>query len=109
MEVYQDSLLAKQNRVTAAFEKFSEVMLPDSWVGTFYDLGAGALNLASALDGLPIKIAAIITAAGALQSVLKGMAQLDIVKSIKGTWQGLAKPKMTGFGINVAIIIEEPA
>ena len=109
MEIYQDSLLAKQNRVTAAFEKFSEVMLPDSWVGAFYDLGAGALNLASALDGLPIKIAAIITAAGALQSVLKGMAQLDIVKSIKGTWQGLVKPKMTGFGINVAIIIEEPA
>lgn len=109
MEIYQDSLLAKQNRVTAAFEKFSEVMLPDSWIGVFYDLGAGALNLASALDGLPIKIAAIITAAGALQSVLKGMAQLDIVKSIKGTWQGLAKPKMTGFGINVAIIIEEPA
>lgn len=109
MEVYQDSLLAKQNRVTAAFEKFSEVMLPDAWVGTFYDLGAGALNLASALDGLPVKIAAIITAAAALKSVWGSLGKMDIAKSIKGTWQDLAKPKMTGFGINVAIIIEEPA
>lgn len=109
MEIYQDGLLAKQNRVTAAFEKFSEVMLPDSWVGIFYDLGAGALNLASALDGLPVKIAAIITAFGALKSVWGGLGKMDIIKSIKGTWQGLAKPKMTGFGINVANIIEEPA
>ena len=109
MEIYQDSLLAKQNRVTAAFEKFSEVMLPDSLVGVFYDLESGALNLASALDGLPIKIAAIITAFGALKSVWGSLGKMDIIKSIKGTWQGLVKPKMTGFGINVTSITEEPA
>ena len=109
MEIYQDSLLAKQNRVTAAFEKFSEVMLPDSLVGAFYDLESGALNLASALDGIPIKIVAIVTAASVLKSVLIDIKTTKPYKAIAETLTDLAKPKMTGFGINVAIIIEEPA
>lgn len=109
MEIYQDSLLAKQNRVTAAFEKFSEVMLPDSLVGAFYDLESGALNLASALDGIPIKIVAIVTAASVLKSVLTDIKTTKPYKAIAETLTDLAKPKMTGFGINVAIIIEEPA
>lgn len=109
MEVYQDSLLAKQNRVTASFEKFADIMLPDSFVGYFYDLSSGLLQVASAADGLPVKAVAIVTAFGALKAAISGIKDTGLYKSIAETFTGLAKPKMTGFGINVAIIIEEPA
>lgn len=109
MEIYQDSLLAKQNRVTAAFEKFAGIMLPDSFVGYFYDLSSGLLQLASVADGLPVKLVAIITAFGALKAAVAGLKETGLYKSIAKTFTDLAKPKMTGFGINVATIIEEPA
>lgn len=109
MEVYQDSLLAKQNRVTASFEKFAGIMLPDSFVGYFYDLSSGLLQLASVADGLPVKLVAFITAFGALKAAVAGLKETRLYESIAKTFTDLAKPKMTGFGINVAIIIEEPA
>ena len=105
MEVYQDSLLAKQNRVTASFEKFASIMLPDSFVGYFYDLSSGLLQLASVADGLPVKLVAIITACGALKAAVAGLKETRLYESIAKTFTDLAKPKMTGFGINVAIII----
>lgn len=109
MEVYQDSLLAKQNRVTASFEKFASIMLPDSFVGYFYDLSSGLLQLASVADGLPVKLVALLTAFGASKAAVAGLKETKLYESIAKTFTDLAKPKMTGFGINVAIIIEEPA
>ena len=84
-------------------------MLPDSFVGYFYDLSSGLLQLASVADGLPVKLVALITAFGALKAAVAGLKETRLYESIAKTFTDLAKPKMTGFGINVAIIIEEPA
>ena len=51
----------------------------------------------------------ILTAFGALKAAVAGLKETRLYESIAKTFTDLAKPKMTGFGINVATIIKEPA
>ena len=96
MAVYQEGLEAKAQRMTAAFEKFSSTMISDDLVGFFYDLGAGALDAASAFDGWLIKVPLIITAIATIKASLAGLKATTFGKAFAGTFNDLAEPKMTG-------------
>ena len=109
MEVYQDSVGAKANRMTAAFEKFSSVVISDDLVGFFYDLGAGALNTASSFDGLLVKIPLLIAAFAAVKASLAGIKKTEFGQAFIGTFKDLAGPKMTGSMRNHVAIISKAA
>lgn len=109
MEVYQDSVEAKANRMTAAFEKFSSVVISDDLVGFFYDLGAGALNTASSFDGLLVKIPLLIAAFAAVKASLAGIKKTEFGQAFIGTFKDLAGPKMTGSMRNHVAIISKAA
>lgn len=109
MEVYQDSVEAKANRMTAAFEKFSSVVISDDLVGVFYDLGAGALNTASSFDGLLVKIPLLIAAFAAVKASLAGIKKTEFGQAFIGTFKDLAGPKMTGSMRNHVAIISKAA
>lgn len=51
-QAYLNSVEAKQNELTATFEKFSQTLVDRGVISGFYDLGIGALNLASSLTKL---------------------------------------------------------
>lgn len=64
LTIYQESVEAKANKMTAAFEDMSMSLLSDGLVGGFYDFGAAIFNVISATpaflkDGAAI--AALIT------------------------------------------------
>lgn len=109
MEVYQDNVEAKANRMTAAFEKFSSAVISDDLVGFFYDLGAGALNTASSFDGLLVKIPLLIAAFATVKASLAGINKTEFGKSFVGTFKDLAGPKMTGSMRNHVAIISKAA
>lgn len=109
MEVYQDSVEAKANRMTAAFEKFSSAVISDNLVGFFYDLGAGALNTASSFDGLLVKIPLLIVAFATVKASLAGINKTEFGQSFIGTFKDLAGPKMTGSMRNHVAIISKAA
>ena len=109
MEVYQDSIEAKANRMTAAFENFASVMMPDDLVSFFYDLGAGMLNALSFADGWLVKVPLILTAFASIKATLKGIHATEFGKAFAGTFKDLAEPKMTGFMRNYVASISKTA
>ena len=81
--VYEESLEAKTNRVTAAFEKMSMALIPSGLIGGFLDFSAAALDAGSALGGLPVTIAGVTVTVVALKSVLDAIRQSTFGASIK--------------------------
>ena len=48
--VYEESVEAKTNRMTAAFENFSTTILDSGFIGGIIDIGTGLLNVSSSLS-----------------------------------------------------------
>ena len=73
--VHEESLEAKTNRVTAAFEKMSMALIPSGLIGGVLDFAAAALDVSSALGGLPATIIGVTTTAIALKAVFDAVKQ----------------------------------
>lgn len=87
LAIYQESVEAKTNKATAAFEKFSMALIDSNLIGTFMDGGAAIFNALSALDAWPAKIALIVagltTAKGLFDSFTNTGVFTNIAKSFK--------------------------
>ena len=72
-ETYEDSVVAKQNKMTAAFQEFSASFLGSSIIGGTYDVGTGILGfltqVTNVLQGMPTLIASALTALGQLTGI----------------------------------------
>lgn len=93
LSTYQEGLEAKQNKLTASFEKFSNSILSDDLVGLLLDLGSGALNFASGLGGIPVKLAAITVALVSLNSAMKALGASPFGANFTKTFKDLGWPK----------------
>lgn len=74
LEIYQESLAAKQAKFTASFEAFSQTMLNSGLVAFAYDAGAGFLNLAAGINPAIasfIELTAVIAGATVAFNALK--------------------------------------
>lgn len=97
LSTYQEGLEAKQNKLTASFEKFSNSILSDDLVGLLLDLGSGVLNFASGLGGIPVKLAAITVALVSLSSAMKALGASSFGTNFIQTFKDMGEPTMTGF------------
>lgn len=97
LSTYQEGLEAKQNKLTASFEKFSNSILSDDLVGLLLDLGSGVLNFASGLGGIPVKLAAITVALVSLSSAMKALEASSFGTNFIQTFKDMGEPTMTGF------------
>jgi hypothetical protein len=96
LAVYQESLEAKTNRLTAAFEAFSTTLLDSDFIGFFLDFGAGALNAMSNVDSAVVSVIEFTAAATTLVTVLRMVATSGFGTSIQDAVKALAWPEMTG-------------
>lgn len=83
--VYEESLEAKTNRATAAFENMAMSLLPSGVIGGVLEFGTQIFNLGAALGGLPITILSVITATAALSAAWKAIKASAFGSSIKNT------------------------
>lgn len=83
--VYEESLEAKTNRATAAFENMAMSLLPSGVIGGFLDFTTQVFNLGAALGGLPITITTVVVAVAALTSAWKALKASAFGSSIKNT------------------------
>lgn len=97
--IYQDSVEAKAQKLTAAYEKLSMSLLSEDLVGFLYDLGSGFLNATAAMpafikDGAIVGtvLATILSAAHAFKATEFGQAFTSLPST-------LGWPKMTGDNI----------
>lgn len=96
MGIYQESLEAKANRMTAAFERMSATLISDDLIGQLYDKGADVFNALSRFDAIPVKIAAPIAAILTLNGALGALAKSHFGESVGDTIKGIGWPKTTG-------------
>lgn len=89
LAIYQESVEAKSNKATAAFEQFSTALLDSNWVGAFYDAGTYIFTALSALDAAPAKIALITAGVATIYSMVKSLGALSIGKNFLGFFSGL--------------------
>lgn len=96
--IYQDSLAAKTNKLTASFENLTSVLVNDDLLGWFLDAGSAILNLAADIGSLGGGSVATITELAAsvllLATAFKTVANskvaqnfTDILSSIKSVIQ----------------------
>ena len=96
LEIYRESLAAKQAKFTASFEAFSQTMLNSGLVAFVYDAGAGFLNLAAGINPAIasfIELTAVIAGATVAFNALKVSS---FGSSIKKIGSDLGWPKKTG-------------
>lgn len=96
MEIYQESLEAKSNKLSAAFERMATSLIPSGLIGGFLDFGAAALNAASALGGAPATIIAVTTALITLKAAMDAIKASTFGASIGATAKDLGWPEETG-------------
>ena len=99
--VYQESLEAKTERATAAFEKLSMALLPSGLIGGFLDFATAALNVGSALGGIPITIVGVTTAVLGLSAAFKALAASSFGKAFKSSFASLTSfvPTLSAMGV----------
>lgn len=85
MEVYEESLEAKTNRLTAAFENMSTSLIPSELIGSFLDAGTAALNFGAELNGIPVTIAAVVASLFTLITAINAIQASSLGTSIKST------------------------
>ncbi|WP_162609387.1 phage tail tape measure protein [Flavonifractor sp. An82] len=99
--VYQESLEAKTERATAAFEKLSMALLPSGLIGGFLDFATVALNVGSALGGIPITIVGVTTAVLGLSAAFKALAASSFGEAFKSSFASLTSfvPTLSAMGV----------
>lgn len=96
-ETYQESLEAKANRATAAFEKMSDALLPEDVIGTIYDMGTALATLFSTdVGAFGVQITAVLGALVTAGGTLKSFQASGIGKNIIGVAKDLGWPETTG-------------
>jgi len=94
--IYQESLEAKQAKLTAAFEAFSQTFLNSDIIALVLDLGTGFLNLASSLNPAVIEFGEITAAIIAGATALNMLKASSIGVGFHKTFTDLGWPKKTG-------------
>lgn len=99
--VYEESLEAKTNRATAAFENMAMSLLPSGVIGGVLEFGTQIFNLGAALGGLPITIVSVVTATAALSSAWKAIKASSFGTSMQGITSSLTNliPNLNAAGI----------
>lgn len=93
---YQESIEAKAQKMAAAFENMSMSWLSDDLVGGFYDMAAGAFNLAASLHPIVKDGMAITAVMTTVFGLVKAFKATNFGKSILNLPQTLGWPAMTG-------------
>ena len=108
MELYQQSVEAKSQRMAAAFENLSSSLLDSDLVGAFYDIGTGVFNLAAGLPDVVQDIAALTAGMVALHATFNAIKATQFGQGFLQTFKDLGWPETTGDNI-VPIHCEEAA
>ena len=82
---YEESVEAKTNRMTAAFENFSTTLLDSGFIGFFLDLGTALFNAGAAFDAWPIKLALLATAVVGAVTAFKAFKTSSIGLALSNT------------------------
>lgn len=96
LAVYQESIEAKSAKMAAAFEGFSQSVVPTELIGGLYDIGTILINIGTTLDGLIGTVVATVVALVSLNTAFKMIKGNGIIATIKKTGQDLGWPEMTG-------------
>lgn len=91
LAIYQESVEAKTNRATAAFEAFSMQLLDSNIIGFFMDAGTAIFNALSAFDAWPAKIALVVAGLTALKGVFDTLKGANIFQNIAKSFSSLAE------------------
>lgn len=83
--VYEESLEAKTNRATAAFENMAMSLVPTGVIGGVLDFGTQLFNLGAILGGLPVTIAAVVASAVLLASAFEAVKASSFGAAIGNT------------------------
>lgn len=106
--VYQESVAAKANKMTASFEAFSTALVDSDLVGWFYDLASGLLDFgtatAPAIQALTVLGGALV----GLPTIINLVKTSGIGTAFSKTFTDLGWPEMTGDNI-VPIFSKEAA
>lgn len=89
--VYQESVEAKTNRATAAFENFSMALLDSNVIGFFMDAGTAIFNVLAAFDAWPAKIALVIVGLTTLNGLFNTIKGANVIKNIVKSFKDLAE------------------
>lgn len=107
LEVYQESLAAKQAKLTASFEAFSSTMLDSDFIALVYDAGAAFLNFASNADPAVVSIIEITsliigltTAFNALKVSTVPTAFVNSIKSLGSVFSDISD-----FGVAMSVTV----
>lgn len=98
---YEESVEAKTNRMTAAFENFSTTLLDSGFIGFFLDLGTALFNAGAAFDAWPIKLALLTTAVVGAVTAFKALQASFIGTALKNTISAIASiiPTLNATGV----------
>ena len=93
----QESLEAKSNKLTAAFEGMANSIIPSGLIGGLLDAGAAAANLASHFGGLPATLIAATAAFVSFNAATKAWKASTLGGAFSTIFKDLREPTMTGF------------
>lgn len=93
LATYQESLEAKTNKATAAFENLSMALLDSGIIGGVMDLGTAIFNAGAAFDAWPAKIALGVTGLATLVSLGKQIGKSPLFTGFTGVFKDLGWPK----------------
>lgn len=99
LTIYQDSIEAKSNKMTAAFEAMSMSLLSDGLVGGFYDFGAAIFNAVAAMPAFLKDGAAMVALITGLTTGFNMLQKSTIGVGISKFGTTLGWPKTTGDNI----------
>ena len=91
LAIYQESVEAKTNKATAAFENFSMTLLDSGLIGGIMDFGTGLFNALSAFDAWPAKIALIVAGFTALKGAFNAIKGTSLITNISRSFSSLAE------------------
>lgn len=86
---YQESLEAKQNRLTASFERFSQSIIDSGLIGTFLDIQTALFNFGASVPDVIKNITMLTTAVLATAAAIKAISVSSLGKAIGGTFTRL--------------------
>lgn len=95
-EIYQESITAKQQKMTAAFEAMATTLIDNDLIAMVYDLSAGFFNLVSKLPAGAIQLAEITAACIGLATAFNALKASNLGHAFQKTGEDLAWPKTTG-------------
>lgn len=97
---YQESLEAKANKATAAFENMATSLLPTGLLGAFYDLQTVVYNTGAMFGGLPATIISTTAAIIGLATAMDMLAKSSVKKSFSDVVKSLGTPIQIQIGVN---------